>query len=344
MSKQELWRRPARTRRGELAYCLDRALAFRFDPSQTLVISGFWRSGTTWLEEALREILHAKTLFEPLDPLAREMHALHARDGVDEKSFEFLRLYMPYCRAETLDSPPLRELFRKALRSESWGSWLRRFRKGLSESLRPRLVVKFVTAQLCLRSAQNTFGMPVLHVYRDPRAVIASVRKTRWHWLFDHLSLREQLLEPRDGRAGYFERWRDEILEYDRSDAVARLAAYWALSEGFVRDTYRDQPERFVCIGYEKLVQQREGLFVELLEKLKLRPWREGFEVSVRDSTTTSQPQRGVPVGERVGGWKKVLSGAEIGMIESVMRRFGFEDRLANDPADATGEVVRQGA
>jgi hypothetical protein len=276
-----------------------------------------------------------------LDPLAREMEPVFARDGVAGKSFEFLRLYMPYCRAETLDSPPLRELFRKALRSESWGSWLRRFRKGLSESLRPRLVVKFVTAQLCLRAAQNTFGMPVLHVYRDPRAVIASVRKTRWHWLFDHLSLREQLLSPRDGRAEHFERWRGEILEYDQADAVARLAAYWALSEAFLRDSYRDEPERFVCVGYENLVRRREGLFAELLAKLKLRPWRETFAVSERDSTTTSQPQRGVPVGERVAGWKKVLSGAEIGMIESVMQRFGFEDRLANHTVDAPGEVRR---
>jgi hypothetical protein len=251
---------------------------------------------------------------------------------------------MPYCGAQTLDSAPLREMFGKALRSQSWGSWLRRFRKGLPESLKPRLVVKFVRAQLSLRAAQNTFGMPVLHVYRDPRAVIASVRKTRWHWLFDHLSLREQLLEPRDGRAERFERWRDEILEYDRGDAVARLAAYWALSETFLRDSYRDEPERFVCVGYEKLVQQREGLFAELLAKLKLRPWRETFAVSQRDSTTTSQGQRGVPVGERVGGWKKVLSGAEIGMIESVMQRFGFEDRLVNDPVDAAGDVVRRRA
>lgn len=344
MSERKLWRQAPRSRRGQLAYHLDRGLAFRFDPSQTLVVSGFWRSGTTWLEEALREILHAKTLFEPCDPLAREMEPVHARDGVDAKSFEFLRLYMPFCRSETLDSPPLREMFRRALRSQSWGSWLRRFRKGLSESLRPRLVVKFVRAQLCLRSAQNTFGMPVLHVYRDPRAVVASVRKTRWHWLFDHLSLQEQLLAPRDGRAAHFERWRDEILEYDRGDEVTRLAAYWALSEDFVRETYKDNPERFVCIGYESLVRGREGLFAELLEKLRLRPWRESFAVSERDSTTTSQAQRGLPVGERVSGWRKVLSVAEIRMIESVMRRFGFEDRLASDPADVSGEVVRQGS
>ncbi|NUO83038.1 hypothetical protein HUU05_23455, partial [candidate division KSB1 bacterium] len=40
---------------GEMAYRLDCELSSRLDPRDTLVVSGFWRSGTTWIEEALRE-------------------------------------------------------------------------------------------------------------------------------------------------------------------------------------------------------------------------------------------------------------------------------------------------
>jgi hypothetical protein len=247
---------------------------------------------------------------------------------------EYLRLFMPYCRAQSLDGHPLHDVFRKSLRSESWGSWLRRFRKGLSESLRPRIVVKFVRAQLCLRAAQNTFGMPVLHVYRDPRAIIASIRKTRWHWLFDHLTLQGQLLDPQDGRAEYFGRWRDEILEYDRQEPVARVAAYWALTEKFLEDSYADRPRRFVCIAYEDLVHGRERAFSETLERLELSPWRSDFHVSQRDSTTTSQKQRGASVAERVAGWRRVLSSAEVEQIETIVRRFGFGARLASEGID----------
>src|SRR5262245_54727605 len=101
----EAARRPPRNRRGDLAYWIDRTLAFRCDPSETLLLSGFWRSGTTWLQEALRDVLYAKTLFEPLCPLTREMHVVHAQHGLDAKSHEFLRLYMPFCARETVDGP-----------------------------------------------------------------------------------------------------------------------------------------------------------------------------------------------------------------------------------------------
>jgi len=333
LPREGLWERAPRSRRGDLAYCLDRATAFRYDPSQTLVVSGFWRSGTTWLEEALREVLHAKTLFEPLCELAREAHPVHVHSGVAGKSMEFLRLFMPYCAGPSLEGHPAHEVFRKSLRAVSWGSWLRRFRKDLSESLRPRIVVKFVRAQLCLRAAQDSFGMPVLHVYRDPRAIVASIRNTRWHWLFEHLSLQGQLLDPPDGRAEYFGRWRDAILDYDQQDPVARVAAYWALTEKFVDEAYRDRPRRFACIGYEDLVQGRERVFAETLQRLELTPWRSEFQVSRRDSTTTSQRQRGASVSERVAGWRKVLTDREVDRIESIVRGFGFGARLAGEEA-----------
>lgn len=333
LSRQELQARVPKNRRGELASWIDRALACRFDLSQTLVISGFWRSGTTWLQEALRDILRAKTLFEPLDPLLPEAQAVYAERQVANRTHEFLRLYMPFCRDATLSPGPLHELFRRALCSESRSSWARRFRQGLVESFRPRLVVKFVNAQLCLRAAQNTFGMPVLHVYRDPRAVIASIKKTRWHWLFDHLSLREQLLDLPDGRADYFGQWRDDILRYDRYLPVARVAAYWSLTERFLQESYADYEGRFVRVSYEELVQGREQIFSEILRQLGLRPWKEPIHVSEADSTTTSVKQRGAPVAQRVAGWKQELSRTEIAVIEQVVERLGLADRLANGGA-----------
>jgi hypothetical protein len=36
----------------------------------TLLINGFWRSGTTWLQQTLVQALNAKSLFEPFSPAA----------------------------------------------------------------------------------------------------------------------------------------------------------------------------------------------------------------------------------------------------------------------------------
>jgi len=313
---------------GEKAYRLDLAMAAELNPGNTLVMSGFWRSGTTWIQEALREILAAKTLFEPLSPLVPEAKVIHAHHHVAGKSFEFLRMFIPYCGSDNLNGQPLHELFYKSLRSELEGAWVRRFRQGLEESRRSRLVVKFVRAQLCLRAAQNTFAMPVLHVYRDPRAVMASIRKTKWHWLFDHLSLREQLLEIPDGRAEYFDQWRDEILRYDQQDPVSRVVAYWAMTEKFLQQSYAGYQGRVVFISYEKLAQGREKVFADVLKQLHVPPAHENFRVPEADSTTTSQAQRGASVGERVAGWKKFLSSSEIAATESITQYFGLEDRL----------------
>jgi hypothetical protein len=185
-----------------------------------------------------------------------------------------------------------------------------------------------VTAPLCVRAAQNTFGMPVLHVYRDPRAVIASIKKTRWHWLFDHLILREQLLEIPDGRADYFGRWRDEIREYDRADPVSRTAVYWSLTERYLLESYAGYQGRFVCTSYEQLAQGREPIFRETLTRLGLSPWHEQFRVPEADSTTTADVQRGASVEERVEGWRTFLSPSDIAAIESIVTRFGLADRL----------------
>ncbi len=342
LSREELEARVQKSWKGDLAYFIDRLLASRFDPSDTLVISGFWRSGTTWLEESLREILYAKTLFEPIDALLPDTQALHAHDQVAGKTLEFLRLYMPYCRGPVLsDGHPLAEVFRKSLCATLRGSWARRFRQGLAESFRPRLVVKFVNAQLCLRAAQNTFAMPVLHVYRDPRAVIASIKKTRWHRLFNHLSLREQLLEVPDGRAEYFSQWRDEILEYDRYNPVTRTAAYWALTEKFLQDSYAEAQSRFACISYEKLAQQREKILAVILEKLNLSPWHKSFSLTEKDSTTTSKKQRGASVKERVAGWRNYLSNSDIAVIEAITQHLGFEARLADDAVATSPEAAQ---
>jgi len=319
------------TRETSASYQIDRELAAQIKPADSLFMCGFWRSGTTWLQQALAAWLEAKLVFEPLFCLAPDARVVFDAHHVADKKFGYLLLYMPYYDGDDLRGHPLHDFFDRALRSTLGGEWIRKYRRDLAESYRTRTILKCVRSQLCLRAVQNTFGMPVIHIYRDPRAIVASAKMTEWYPMFERLSLRRQLLQPADGRAAFFSQWRGEIQQYDEQDTPARLTAYWALTEKFLQHSYADGRGRFVSVSYEELCRRREKLLQEVLEKLSVRPAAENALPALEgDSSSTSAPRRGASVDDRLTGWKKILSAAEIAAIEAVAQYFGFEERLVS--------------
>lgn len=307
---------------------IDHALAPQIDPSESVVVSGFWRSGTTWLEEALTEILQAKTIFEPFHFSVPATRKLFKYYGIAKKPEAFRELFIPHCGDATLElQPVLHNYYDGALRADLAGDAVRVLRRDTAECYRTRVVAKFTRGQFSLRAAQNTFGMPIIHVYRDPRAVIASAKMTDWYWLFDHLSLKAQLLDIKDGRANYFRRWAEVIQEFD-ADKVARLAAYWSLTEKFLLDSFANGG-RIAVVRYEDLNRQKEKLMLDTLATLGVKKnWNDQIQLSNRDSYSTSQQRQGLSATERISGWKKVLTANEITTIESVVAKFGFTDRM----------------
>jgi hypothetical protein len=314
-------------RQGRLAYAADRLVSAAVDPARTPVVSGFWRSGTTWLQEALSRLLAAKTVIEPFHFEVPAARALLAASRLGPTPDPVLELQMPYCGTRLLEGE-LRGVFERALRATLAGRGTRLIRTGPWECLRRRVVMKVTRGHLCLRAAQETFGMPVIHVSRDPRGVVASVLQTGWDWLFDHLRLAEQLLDPRDGRAEAFERWRGEIEEFDRMDRVARIAAYWAIVEAFLKESFAAGPTRApsVFVSYERLCQGGEGPLREALGRLGVTPRASG--ALEQASFSTSQGRLGASLEDRILGWRRQLSPAQAEQIEGIARRFGLEDRL----------------
>ena len=62
-----------------------------------VLVSGFWRSGTTWMQECLAEALAAKTVFEPLSPLDPRRRAMLVARGLP---YDSLQAAMPGPLAE----------------------------------------------------------------------------------------------------------------------------------------------------------------------------------------------------------------------------------------------------
>ena len=252
-------------KREDVAYQIDHLVSAWVNSSDTLVVAGFWRSGTTWLQESLAKLIKAKTVFEPLACATDSAIPYFAE--IAAKDLPFRRQYMPYCGDDRLGDDALRGFFDQILRADVPGRATRVLRNRVTESFRLRIVAKFVRVQLCLRAVQNTFSMPVIYLYRDPRAIIASIKMTKWNYLFDDLCLREHLLEPGDGRASYFLNWQDEILKYDQQHRFVRIAAYWSLIEKYVEHCYEDQEKaRIAFVSYEELCRKRETLLLEILD------------------------------------------------------------------------------
>lgn len=301
------------------------------NPRQTLVVSGFWRSGTTWLQESLADLLAAKMMFEPFHYSVPETQQYYREIQLPEDDI-FLRAFLPYAHAPLEGT--LARLVRQSLRSTLASPWARnlRHRPQLALSLRRRVVVKFVRAQLCLRAIHDSFGVPVVHLYRDPRAVIASaVYKTDRMWgNFEPFSLRRQLLEVSDGRAAYFGQWVEVIHRFDEKPFPLQFAAYWMLTERFLADSMAGaDASRVRFVQYEQIAAEPDTAIPQILSDLSL-PFHplEGGRSFHKDSPSTTR--RGQTSGERVHGWMKLLSETEIREISALARDFGFADRLVD--------------
>ena len=178
-----------------------------------VVVNGFWRSGTTWLQECLAESLGAKSIFEPLSPQEpRRRAALETRFPGDEDALQaFIPEPWPEGAADWRG-------FEAACRGLHGGAFLLSCRGSVAESARTGIVVKDVRLHRNLGPVHRRFGVPVIHLRRHPCAVAASLVAADWHWSFARVRLARLVPEAAD------------LAPYD-TDALSRIAAYWALVE-----------------------------------------------------------------------------------------------------------------
>lgn len=292
-------------------------------PGNSIVITGFWRSGTTWLQSIIAEAMQAKIVFEPLHPRIR-VYKKAVCSSVQLPSEEnlFLNSFMPFCRDRFVGSPRLKKYIRTALTGGITDPWVRRGRSGWKDFLRRHTVVKLVRGQLLLPTINQTFSPSHIHIQRDPRAVIASIRRGDWGWWMEDLSLKDQLLNPKDHRSKYFNKWRNKICSYDECDFLSRVIVYWALTEKFVEERGLVST-RGTLLSYEELCREKERY---LFSNIPL-----GWGVSSRqiarkyfhkDSPTTEPERKGSSMNRRIYSWKREITSSEEERILSIVEEF----------------------
>ena len=293
-------RRPASWVRMTVAGALavDRGMATLGLSRPVLVVSGFWRSGTTWLQECFADSLGAKTVFEPLSPMEPRRRLMLGDTFATEDA---LQAFVP--------GPDQDATLWTFLDAAACGRTGSRFslscRRSLWESFRTGIVVKDVRLHRNLCAVHERFAVPVVHVRRHPCAVVASLRAANWHWSFDRLSLLDGPLPHGD----------PEFLRECDTDPLSRLTAVWALHEREAASALQGRP--WACeMTYEAMVRAPRRQIAAAGERLGLRLARDA--ASERPSASIDPTAFASVATRRSDFWRTALAEPEIARIEQI--------------------------
>jgi len=309
-----------------IKYILDLILSVSVNPFETVIITGFWRSGTTTMQRSLADIMSAKTIIEPLEyKKVPGIKKIYPEKLLREKDYEYFHIFMPYFKNSSHDVVVTSYIF-NFLKGRTKGRWVRHL-SGFRVRFSRRVVVKLVRGQLLLPKIQTDFSNPIVHIYRDPRGVIASLKRSGWIEWFNKTTISEQLLEPLDGRAAYFSKWSDDIKKLDRKGAISKAACYYALTERFVKENL-NRDNNFLYISYDHDFKDKEGLLQKIRKLLNLNA--DISNMNLDDQWTTMNGRSNLSIEKRIISWSKELTSSEIVQIESIMRLFNLTKRLVD--------------
>lgn len=298
----------------------------------SVVLTGYWRSGTTWMQQIIADAIEAKRIFEPFYPQIKRYEKLRpgwVSDLGGKKPLD--AAWMPFSNS-TLDYS-LKGYIRDCLtgrvslthNSGIEGYWLRSSRDTQFEALRLRVVVKFVRGQLMLPGLISTFDVPVLHLRRDPRAVLASFKRKGWvDWFRCDAPLQDLLLRGDDGREEYFGQWRNDIERIDQTgSALGQAAAYWVLTERYV-DEVAAENENVRIVRFQRLREERNAYLLKVLDELGVEGTEPVPEDVFEKRSMTAQQSAEDAQEQGNSGWKDTLTTSEVDEIGHALDVFDF--------------------
>lgn len=296
------------------AKIMHRAVDLALQPivNDRLVVTGFWRSGTTWVQQQAAHALCAKTVFEPLAPSSGNFWTGRAFAGEHADR----EMYMPLSFADLQGRAGT--IVNAALAGRGHAGFAFFMRQSLSEAFRRNVVSKFTRAGFLLGEMQARNDLRFIHVRRHPGAVYASLKNVGWDWSINDVSLTKMYGEAIADETPEIREVRAVLLAHDETP-LRRVGALWALSERAAHLTAkRAAPQRILELSYADLVSRKASLPVAL-ETL-------GFSLRAEPdfsqiSPVTSADRHMADTEERLNGWRQQLSASE----KNELRAINFE-------------------
>jgi hypothetical protein len=288
-----------------------------------ILVHGFWRSGTTWLQQTLVHATGSKSLFEPFSPASG-----HRWSQLDRSESEASRsVYLPLSAAHL--STWERFKLDLSLRGVGIHGYTHFLRQSPSEVLADSLVVKFTRFGFLLDFVAERSNAQVIHLRRNPAAVFASFKETDWSWRFEDVRFSE-IYKPEDYAAGSPEHEVALILRQHDDTPARRLAALWSLSERSAQRAISAGKAQLVL--YEDVLDQGPAILTSLNVGI--------FNIASNDaaSPVSNAGREGLSVDARKHDWKTRLTASEIDTIISVCRELFPENGYFQDIRPAPTE------
>lgn len=271
---------------------------FYNDPSQTIIVAGSGRSGTTWLGNVIAADPLFRIIFEPFD---------------SRRVAQFAGLPLrPYFRPDQ-QNVAWEGVFRQVLLGKIRSPWIDR--ESPRHGWAPKKLVKEIRANLMLSWLGRTFHCPIAYIIRHPCAVVLSRLRNKWEAHLNVFLDQPQLMQ--DHLAPY------EDVICSATSAAQKHAVMWCI-ENLVPLQQLSQ-EKWIFCTYERLYLQPETEMSRVVEGLGLaynrRRKRAVSEIS-RMTTASSAILNNRNV---LSEWQRVLLKDEIRDILTTVERFGID-------------------
>lgn len=270
-----------------------------YDLRQTLLVSGFPRSGTTWLAEILAALPDTGVLFEPLD--IRRVQAAR-ESGLDWDNF----------RLPDEEQPQVEAFIREMLEGRTLTPWTTSHLP-ISQALRlDRWVVKLVRGNQMLGWIVANFDLlpPVLLV-RHPCAVYDS-------WLRRGWSIASSPPSPDLGFFQAYPEFRSVVARLTQPEEF--FAAEWAMEHVVPLDQLDE--ESFQLCFYERLRADGPGELARIFERWGLTMPPDVMQRLERPSAKSSGLVRSM---DGRGGWRARVDPQVQERMIRVLRDFGLD-------------------
>ena len=273
---------------------------FNRSESDSIIVAGTARSGTTWLAQMLQRSLKSRLVFEPLHPAKVAQY----------RDFN----YFQYMRPGDSDDR-LKEYVASVLQGRVRNPWIDRY----SSPILPRgRVVKVIRGTLLLKWIHDEFpSVPIVLLIRNPCGVTASRVQLRWATDSDLKPMLSQPSLVEDHLADKLDMIKD--LKHD----VEKHAAIWSIHNLVPLSQFA--PDWAHVVFYEHLCMDPYKTLMQILAAIDRRPLTESlpFDTPSAKATRTSAVVSGQ---DSISAWQGRISPDDATRIQAVVSQFGMQN------------------